>query len=163
MLTAEQICNLALSYVGNREPIDSLNEPTLEAQQCSIHYPAARDVLLSGHWWPFATRHQTLALLPTPRSGWAFAYALPTDLLKPRYIFSGARPGALAIPVFSSISFPFGALPMVSALPMINGAVPQVAFELELSDDGNKQILVTDQENAELVYTFKLQDRESVV
>lgn len=158
MLTAEQICNVALSYIGNRNPIDSIeNDGTLEAEQCAIHYPVARDKLLSSRWWPFATRHQLLALLSTVRSGWAYAYAVPTDMLKARYIFAGARPGGLAATSIAAASMFFGsAVSTVAMLPPINGAVPSIPFEFELSDDGTQQIIVTDQDSAELVYTFRL-------
>lgn len=151
--TEAQLCNLALAKVGHRQFIDSLKEPSLEAQICDTLYPATRDACLALHPWPFATRHALLAELPTARDGWAYAYALPQDFVAARYLFVGVRPGAVMRPLVVEDSI--GVLsPASAAVASINGAAPVLSFELEADDSGNGQILVTDQPNASLVYTY---------
>lgn len=154
MQTEAQICNLALLRVGQRQTIDSLNEATEPAQLCSVLYPAARDALLCRHPWRWATRHQVLAELTETRSGWAHVYALPTDCLEPRYIFSGIRPGQGAVPLSSADLLGVTA---VSMLPAINGRATQIPFSVEASVDGARRVLVTDWDDAELVYTAALE------
>jgi hypothetical protein len=148
VLTAEQICNVALARVGQRQFIDSLDEDTTPAELCAVLYPAARDSALALCEWPFATKSQTLALLNYTRSGWAYAYSVPTDMVASRYLFNGVRPGASLYPYSRSCAALYG-------FPLV-GAVEEVPFAIALSDDGKKQILVTDQEDAELVYTSAL-------
>ena len=124
-----QVCNLALSYVGNGQAINSLEENTLEAKQSKIHYGPTRDELLEGFPWRFATRRAVLAPLAETRTGWEFVYALPADFLAPQYIWSGER------------------------RPRPEDEIP---FQLEALGSGTNPsglCLLTDQPEAELIYT----------
>lgn len=77
------ICNMALAEIA-AEPIDSLNEQSLQARECSRAYPQALSALLEGYEWGFAIRREALAIVPNPRpSEWAVAYALPDEVLRP--------------------------------------------------------------------------------
>lgn len=132
MATSEvQICNLALIRVGHRQLIDDLDEATTEAQLCKAMYELARDAVLERHWWKFATRRSTLGLLANvSRSGWVHAYAVPVDCLTERYLYPGTR----------------------------NPANEQrIPFDVE-DDSGVGRILLTDQEDAELVYTARVEN-----
>lgn len=151
------ICNRALIRVGQQQLINSLGESTTQAQLCKALYYDTRDQLLEDSPWPWATKHATLALLDgVSRSGWQHAYALPSDCLKAQYVFSGARPGAVAAVVPRDWLLASGLVTTVALLPAINGRVPKVPFTVESSDDGNGRILLTDQDSAELIYTRKL-------
>lgn len=124
-----QVCNLALSYVGNGQAINSLEENTLEAQQSKIHYGPTRDELLEGFPWRFATRRAVLAPLADTRTGWDFVYALPADFLAAQRIWNGERR-----------SRPDDEIP----------------FQLEALGSGvnpSGHCLLTDQSAAELIYT----------
>ena len=136
-----QVCNLALSYVGNGQAINSLEENTLEAKQSKIHYGPTRDELLEGFPWRFATRRAVLAPLAEGQqrmvygwlrnqgTGWEFVYALPADFLAPQYIWSGER------------------------RPRPEDEIP---FQLEALGSGTNPrglCLLTDQPEAELIYT----------
>lgn len=79
-----EICNLALSHIGEQAYITSIEPPegSVHAELCGRFYPKARDMLLESHPWGFATRTQPLALLTETRPGWAFAYARPADALR---------------------------------------------------------------------------------
>lgn len=163
MATDVDICNLALARVGQRQFIQELDDSTTEAELCSVLYPAARDALLTTFDWPFATKHQVLALLQETRSGWAYAYKWPTDCLKARYIFAGARPGAPVASVPMPLAAIYAPIPSVSYLPAIAGAAPTIPFTIEASDDLTGRIILTDLTSAELIYTAAMEEAAAFV
>jgi len=77
-----EICKLALSHIRGGS-INSLTEPSAQAQQCSLHYPVARDMCLRNGPWGFATRTERLALLSTAEAhNYAYVYAYPSQCLE---------------------------------------------------------------------------------
>lgn len=149
MQTEAQLCNVALARVGQRQLIDSLTEDTAGAKLCAAAYPNARDVVLAGHPWPFCTRPAFLAELAETRPGHAHVYALPADCLEPQYLFSGVRPGQTTA-TLSNCAW----LPWVSACFGAGvGLGMPVEFAIEAKADGSGSVLVTDQEDAQLIYT----------
>lgn len=125
-----QLCNIALGFVGQRAAILSLTEGSAESQACAAHYAASRDVCLEAHWWTWATKRRTLALLTgVERTGWTYVYAAPTDWVSvngARYIETGGRPRR------PDTDYP---------------------FLVELNDAGNSFIIAADVTTPELVYT----------
>lgn len=76
------ICNLALGKLGARRII-ALDEESVEARACLLHYAETRDEVLRHHPWNFAMKREVLTQLATPpKFGWMFAYELPTDCLR---------------------------------------------------------------------------------
>lgn len=90
MASAVDICNLALSLLGERAEVAAISPPdgSVESQHCGRFYPMARDELLEMHAWTFAARRIVLAQAPATRPGWAYAYAMPANCLKPRSVQS---------------------------------------------------------------------------
>lgn len=123
------ICNLALSHVA-AYPIQSLDERTKEARECKRLYSVARDAMLEAHDWGVARKREALALLADTYSGWDFAYAWPVDCLAPRKIYDPSE---------------------------ANNTVP-LKFEIGVNDALNRRIILTDEEDAELIYTAKITD-----
>ena len=83
------LVNAALSHVG-RKPITSLEqESSTTAEHARRLYPQVRDAMLRSHQWAFA---EELAELvqdgASPIFGYAYAYALPNDLIEVRDVFS---------------------------------------------------------------------------
>jgi len=76
------ICNLALSYLGDTANISSLDERSVQAELCRHFYPMARDMLLEMHSWNFAVTRTGLSLLHEKRGDWLFTYALPNKMLR---------------------------------------------------------------------------------
>lgn len=76
------LCNRALSKFGQSLVIKALDEPTVEARQCSLLYEAARDALLRRFTWRWATARLPLARVVEEVSGFAHVYALPSDCLR---------------------------------------------------------------------------------
>jgi len=130
--TEVEICNLAIARCGVKASIFNLADGTAEANLCNAVYPQARDACLAAFPWAFATKRALLvASTEDARTGWALVYALPDDCLTARYLHSGARD------------------PSPSA---------RVPFALEAAASGRGRVLLTDQEDAELVYTGRITD-----
>lgn len=86
MANVVDICNLALANLGDDATISTIDPPegSVQAGHCAMFYPIARDALLQNPIcaWSFATRRVVLAPLVSNSTDWAFAYAVPTDLLR---------------------------------------------------------------------------------
>jgi hypothetical protein len=124
------IVNMALARLGVRAFVNSLDDPTPEAETAKRLYRIARDTALEMYSWPFAKRRQALALLATtPPTGWGFFYALPDDCLAPHYIYPGTR-----VPTSSQL----------------------IPFKLYYDSVTQKVALATDAVNPELSYTMRL-------
>lgn len=86
MVSVVSICNLALTNLG-KDNINALSEASAEARACNQLYEHARDTLLQAYPWRFAGKTQALAPLTNDKPGtWAYAYKLPNDCLKPRWV-----------------------------------------------------------------------------
>lgn len=133
MASAVDICNLALSHIGQQPVVISIDPPdgSAEADLFGRIYPMARDKLLEMHPWRFATRRATLARLADNEleGHWAYAYALPADALRP-----------LAV------------LP-----PNSTDDLSAVNFTVELASTGSPA-LYTDVEDAVLKYIARVED-----
>ena len=85
MSSEVDICNLALSRLGDDASVASINPPegSSQAEHCAQFYPIARNSMLQGHDWNFATRRETLALLSgVDTFNWSYAYARPANSLR---------------------------------------------------------------------------------
>lgn len=146
-VTEAELCNLALSRVGSRVILNSLDESNVEARTCKVHYPTTRNALLELYAWPFAEREAYLsAISGATRFGWGFVYALPADCLAPRYIFTGSRN-------------PFPASPIAPAWPGTTAVPAQGRVPFSIADgnaDATGRILKTDATPCPLVYTAKI-------
>lgn len=84
MASAVDICNLALSRLGDDATVSSIDPPegSAQAEHCKRFYPIARDVALSKHAWNFAMKRAALALLSNVSTAeWEYAYSAPADIL----------------------------------------------------------------------------------
>jgi hypothetical protein len=151
------ICNLALSNLGDPAIVQSINPPDGSAQSshCSRFYPIARDSLLDQHAWSFCTTRSPLALAasnPTinalnPNGVWAYAYAVPAGALQCLAVLS---PQALddysaGVPGYSG-GQGIGA-----------GSYQPQPFATEADASGNP-IILTNVQNAILRYTVGITD-----
>ena len=80
MASEVEICNMALSNI-RAGSINSLDENSIEAQQCKLKYPFLRDMLLRDVPWNFAHKTQALAVLTDDLFNWAYSYQYPSDCL----------------------------------------------------------------------------------
>lgn len=81
MPTAVDICNLALSYLGDRATVTSIDPPegSAQADHCARFYPVAVSSLLATFPWSFAITRKRLSLLSYKPLGGGYAFALPAD------------------------------------------------------------------------------------
>jgi hypothetical protein len=79
-----EICNLALSHLGDEATVASIDPPegSAQAEHCARFYRVARDVVLELHAWSFATHRVQLAQLEVPAWNWTYAYAKPASCIK---------------------------------------------------------------------------------
>jgi hypothetical protein len=80
------ICNLALSHIGESAKVTSLDttiDTSAQARHCARFYPLAVDQLLEMHSWDFATRRTELVPLSSDaytRTEWTYAYEAPVEM-----------------------------------------------------------------------------------
>jgi hypothetical protein len=85
MATKTDICNLALSELGNYlNQITDYDTGTGNiAAQCRLHYPRAVEELCRMHTWNCATKRDLLVVSSTVTSThWSYVYDLPTGSLR---------------------------------------------------------------------------------
>lgn len=144
MATKVDICNLALSHLGDTATVSSIDPPegSIQAEHCARFYPMARDSLLEMHPWSFATRRVALAILGSGAPEWDYCYAQPADALNVVSV----------LPPYASDDYSIGAAPgALQPISVVSGYVPQ-PFACEVDEDGNS-IILTDQADAVLRYT----------
>jgi hypothetical protein len=89
MPTDIDIASNALLLIGD-EPISSFTEPGAGPEVAAAIYPEDYKQVLSEHPWSFALKEQVLSQLsqtPDDKTGFSFAYQLPTDLIRLWAIF----------------------------------------------------------------------------
>ncbi len=134
-ISKEIIVNMALAHIGDRSNVEDLaGEQTTEAEQGRLWYDYSRQQVLESHDWNFARRRVAGTLhadtIPTtahqPWAGtWGFRYRYPANCLAMRKVQHPSAPPADAVP-----------------------------FDIELSIAGTEKTILTNMENAVLVYTF---------
>lgn len=142
MASEVQICNLALSHIG-AYTIESLENPrTTITRACALHYEPTRDAVLSDHAWGFANKHKILALVSGVEiSGWVYVYAYPTDCQVARKIYDDtAAVTGTSLDIATGQYTPTG----------------KIEFQIEVADGLDKKYIVTNKEDAELIYTARV-------
>lgn len=153
MASVTDICNLALSNLGDSATVVSISPPSgsIQAVHCARFYPIALNAMLEMHPWDFAMRRVSLALLAeTPPSPWQYVYALPTDCLNPMGVLDPNT-----IDDYSAGLVQYG---NYNGYPgaMVGIYTPQ-PYSLELDATG-AEILLTNQQNAVLRYSALVTD-----
>lgn len=127
-VSSVQIANMALSNVGARSSIESLDEQSAEAKQCKLWYHFARTATLAAYDWSFARKRQFLAEhSEAPPEDWAFRYIYPSDAIAIRRLTNPA-----------------------------GYTDDAVAYHIEADSSGATRCILTNLEEAEAVYTFDL-------
>jgi len=157
MASDADVCNLALSYLGDVANVTSIAPPDGSAQAalCSRFYPIARDQLLELHQWGFATTRVALAQIANPTTSWACAYAGPTDVLNYLEVID-----PLAADPLAADDYAVG-IPLANTMFGVVGSNVAVAsaqpFVVEKASDGSDMVL-TNQPNAVLRYSAAIAD-----
>jgi hypothetical protein len=118
------IANMALAHIGTKSNIQSFDEKSPEAKQCSLWYDFCLQQALEGFDWSFARTRKPLAVDgDAPPEQWGFRYQLPADCIATRRIWNPSGDDADAVP-----------------------------YELEINSN-DVRTLLTDLDSAVLVYT----------
>ena len=132
---------MALSHIGAKNTIESLTENSAEAAACATWYDVALETTLEMNDWTFARKRVALSLdsEEAPESEWSYRYVLPADCIVPRRLeFPEALLAEPGNYLFSGVD---------------TAQKPLIPYDLELSDDGERKTLLTNLEDAVLVYT----------
>lgn len=130
MASIVEICNMSLSHLGSSKEIASLTERSQEAAACNRFYSTALKATIRDFGWSFSTKFSKVPLIKSqPTPEWAYSYRVPSDSLKVRRIVSGIVPETEA---------------------------SRIAFVLAEDEAGG--IILTNQPDAEIEYTFRADD-----
>ena len=121
---------MALGLCGVSQVIQSIDERSNEAMACKVHYDAALGTILRKHPWPFAQKRLLLALVGENLvTNWTYVYGYPADCAKlGRRVVPGLR------------------------ITAIEQTVPY-----EVANYNDSKVILTDLQNAEMIYTAKVQ------
>lgn len=136
MASVVQICNMALSHIGSDAIVTSIDPPdgSVEAGHCSRFYDIARTAMLEAGHWAFARKRVELAEVTNDSTVWTYAYALPSDCLRPQTVLRLSADNVFQLETFT--------------LTELKGA----DYELE------GQVLRTNEPDAVLLYTIDITD-----
>ena len=141
MASIVDICNIALNRI-RANTISSLTESTREARVCNSIYEVIRDEVLEAAPWDFARKSLELSVLSETYTGWDYAYQYPTDCILARYIIKNTESSAYAFKDPGAIQ----------------GVTSRVKYAIYTDSSLASKVILTDQADAELVYTAKVTD-----
>jgi len=145
-LSVVGVCNLALSRAGHVETIASLSEASTAAQKCNLVYEHTRDTLLRDFVWNFATRIVTLSVVTGATfKGWDYVYRYPSECLYARQVTDEA-----------GTRMRWYQTDPTRDDRILKWTPPKVPYQVSGDDSG--KLVLTDMEDAYLVYTEKVAD-----
>lgn len=149
MPSSVDICNLALSHI-NAPPIQSLTEKNRQARECNRLYELTRDAVLSEFPWNFAEKQKNLAEVSgVTFSGWDYVYTYPSDCLTALEIYNPVPRKTYTDGYYQNGAYIEGAVKVQS---------DKIQFEIKTSDAKDKRYICTNEEQAELIYTARVED-----
>lgn len=156
MASDVDICNEALSHLGDSATVSSINPPegSAQAEHCARFYPTALASLLELHQWGFANRRAVLAEVANPSTTWAYAYSQPSDVVSLLSILASDAADDYSAPNRDSaqeFSTPY------TLSPNIGGNYTPQNYSTEIDSSGGL-IILTNQVNAVLRYTAMVAD-----
>lgn len=152
-ITDVDICNLALSHIGDTAIITGISPPdgSVQASHCAKFYPIARDGLLQMHSWLFATKRKALVETTNTISQWRYAYLMPSDV--------GDSFAIIASDSSSDYTETYSVEPYYSGVNIDStvGRYSPQQFAVEVNNSGQR-VIYTNQENAVIRYTAMVTD-----
>lgn len=155
MASVVDICNMALSHLGDSATVSNIDPPegSAQAEHCARFYPLALATLLEMHSWAFATRRIALAAVDNPSSTWAYAYALPSNTINLISILASDASDDYSSSSQSSAQ----TYESNYARSVVGGSYTPQDFSPETNANGD-DIILTNQYNAVLRYTVLVTD-----
>lgn len=125
------LCNMALSKLGDRSNITSVNENSAEAQQCRLWYKMSLAQTLAAFNWSFARARIDLTVDPIsdpPLPEWSYRYLYPTNCFRVRYIVNPCGKEADAVPYVAEFS------PSATRSICTNLAEATIVYTVDMTD-----------------------------
>lgn len=151
--------NIALGKVGTRTTVSATSEGSNESNSCNTFYESTLKAVLRAARWNFARKQKLLTQLKsslevpnTCPSPWSYEYAYPSDCLLARYIMPKVSVSEASGIPFDSTS---GSVVQTIALGVV---VPYIISLDENSSGNDVKVILTNQYQAELVYTPYVDD-----
>jgi len=145
MISDVIIANMALSHVGAKSTIEAIGEASTEGRIVDLWFEYSRRQTLQAFDWNFARKRIALTTHSEdpPEGVWGFRYVYPGDCLAAR-----------------KIENPTASAPLVW---IQNFTEPErrgddIPFEVEQNAAGNQKTILTNLDDAVLVYTFRQVD-----
>lgn len=93
--TQTEICNLALSLIGNEgnQVTDFDTDTGKTARQCRLHYQRTLEELLRVHTWNCSKERVELTTIAYTGFGWSYESDLPADCIRPIFVTSSDSAG----------------------------------------------------------------------
>lgn len=124
------IWNMALGHLGVGKEVAAADERSAEASACRRYWEQVVDEALGDYPWTFTRKFAALGLVEEdPTDEWAYSYRVPSDCLRVRRVMSDARQDTAD-----------------TAIPFLIG------------QDDTGALLYTDQADAEVEYTYRVED-----
>ena len=141
LVSPVQIVNMALSHIGAKDTIESLDEASVEARTGKVWYNHARLSCLEAHGWTFARKRLELALDEEDAPlDWDYRYQYPSDCIVARRIVN------FGLSSYNNWRVPY------------DNETDAIAFEVELASTGDRHTILTNQAEAVLLYTRDISD-----
>jgi len=156
MASDVDICNIALSRLGDSATVASIDPPegSPQAGHCAQWYPVCRDMLLEMRNWSFALKRVSLAQLAMPWPEWSYAYGVPADCIKPIAVLPAQAGNDYSVSLHGLTSAFTG--DTNDRLSTASAYVPR-DYVLEATEVGEK-IIYTDEPDAVLRYLYRVID-----
>lgn len=140
-----ELSNIALSNIGADNLVSAIDPPdgSVEAGYCATFYPIARTVALEAAKPAFAKTRATLAQVTNVSTQWLYAYALPSDCIKPLRVLQETQLASLLIRDDDG-------------LPFLSNMLLEEAGSTHFEVEG--AVLRTNEPDAVLVYIFDQSD-----
>jgi len=151
MASEVEICNIALSHLGDSATVSSIDPPegSAQAEHCKTFYPIARDALLELYDWKFASRRSTMAAIATHTTAWDYVYAPPADMLKARDLIPDDTTDDNIISYVSTSAYATEVYRRTSEVV--------VPYDMETLSNGD-EVIMTDLLDAIVRYTVRITD-----
>ncbi len=145
MISDTRIANMALAHVGAKSTIEAIGEDSTEGRVLELWFEYSRKQTLQAFDWNFARKRITLTTHAedAPDGVWGFRYIYPSDCLSARKMENPT----------SSVSLVW--VQNFTDSENLGDAIP---FEVEMNVAGNQKTILTNLDDAKLVYTFEQLD-----
>jgi hypothetical protein len=155
-MNSVDVCNLALSHIGNSANVQAIVPPdgSVESKHCARFYPIALKMILEKGCWGFNTRRASLAEVDNPSTTWLHAYAVPDKMVNALSVLpeKAVDDYSVGFPVRDGTIWPQGYVPIEA----VSQYEPQ-PYQIETNADG-ASIILTNVEAPVLRYTVLVDD-----